>query len=419
MTTESILLRDLSTEWAKLSVHKEHGGFAAVEKALKMDSDAIIDEVKRASLRGRGGAGFPAGVKWGFVPKDSEKPKYLVVNADEGEPGTFKDRYFLGVDPYPLLEGCIICSYALNLNTCYIYVRGEFADEIQVLEDAIAQAYEAGYFGKNILGTGFDLECYVHPGAGAYICGEETALLNSLEGKAGQPRLKPPFPAVEGLFGCPTVINNVETLANVPHIIENGAEWFVSKGIEGEGGTRIVGVSGHVNKPGLYEVPVGVNMRSIIDDLCGGTLDGRKIVAVIPGGTSCPIMRPEELDVPVDIESLKAIGSMAGTGGMIVICEPTPLLEVMLRVSRFYAHESCGQCTPCREGTGWLVRILEKIHAGEGTRAEMDLLLDAANKIEGNTICALGEAAAWPVQSFVRKFPEEIERYLKEDVQVA
>jgi NADH-quinone oxidoreductase subunit F len=413
------LLRDASKDWTDLQVHLSQGGFAAVRKAFGMSSDAIIDEVKRSNLRGRGGAGFPTGVKWSFVPKESDKPKYLAVNGDESEPGTFKDRYWLEKDPYPLIEGCIICAFALGIHTAYIYIRGEMLPQIRQMERAVAQCRKAGLIGKNILGTGFDLDIWVHPGAGAYICGEETAMLSSIEGTAGQPKLKPPFPAVEGLFGCPTVINNVETLACVPAIIERGGEWFAALGPERNGGTKVFCVSGHVKKPGLYELPLGVTLREVIYEHCGGTLDDRPLKAVIPGGSSCPVLTPDEIDTHADFDSMAKAGTMLGTAGTIVICEPTSLVEVLIRIAHFYAHESCGQCTPCREGTGWMLRILHDIQKGIATEADVDLLVDAANHIEGNTICGLGDAAAWPVQSFVRKFRDEFVRHVRKSGEVS
>ncbi len=413
MTAERFLLRDPSLDWRSLDVHLAHGGFEAVRKAFAMEPDAIVEEVKRSNLRGRGGAGFPTGVKWGFVPKQSDKPKYLVINADEGEPGTFKDRYWLEKDPFPLIEGCIICARALDMHTCYIYMRGEFLDQMKVVEDAIRQCEERGFLGDDILGSGFSLRIYVHPGAGAYICGEETALLNSIEGKRGWPRLKPPFPAVEGLFACPTVVNNVETIAAIPQIILRGGDWFAGLGPPRNGGTKVFCVSGHVKKPGLYELPLGTTYREIIYEHCGGTLDDRPIKAVIPGGSSCPPLTADELDVPADFDSVAKAGSMLGTGGVIVICEPTPLLEVLRRIAHFYHHESCGQCTPCREGTGWLQRMLDALHEGSAPDDVLDLLVDAASYIEGDTICALGDAAAWPVKGFIAKFPEEFRQALR------
>ncbi|MFT7621949.1 MAG: NADH-quinone oxidoreductase subunit F [Myxococcota bacterium] len=373
----------------------------------------LIAEVKAANLRGRGGAGFPAGLKWTFVPQNIDKPKYLVINADEGEPGTFKDRYWLEHDPHPLIEGCILTAFALNMNTCYVYVRGEFIRPARNLEAAIQEARDRGYLGKNILGTGFDLDIHVHLGAGAYICGEETALIESLEGKPGQPRLKPPFPAVVGVFGCPTLVNNVETIVNVPLILEVGAEKYTSWGTERNGGTKVFCVSGHVKKPGLYEFPLGgVTMRELIYDHCGGILDDRELKGVIPGGASCPIISPDEIDVSLDFDTLKSVGSMLGTAGVMVIAEPTCIVRALLRLSSFYAHETCGQCTPCREGTGWLVRILRAIEEGRGRPEHLDMLLSICGQIEGNTICAHGDAAAWPVQGVLKKYYDEVKAHV-------
>ena len=412
--TYDFLLRDgHDSDYTDLKAYKKAGGYKAVKKAHKMGPDAVVEEIKQGTVRGRGGAGFPAGVKWGFVPKETDKPKYLVVNADEGEPGTFKDRYFLTMDPHRLIEGCIICSMSLNIHTVYIYIRGEFFEQIRIVEKAIADCIADGIVGANVMGTGYKLDVYVHPGAGAYICGEETALLESLEGKPGQPRLKPPFPAVVGVFGCPTVINNVETLAAVPLIIEHGAKWWMDLGEEGDGGTRLVGVSGHVNKPGLYELSTGVHMDKVIHEVAGGVLEGRAIKAVIPGGSSCPVLTAEEIkDLPMTVQSLAAIDSMLGTCGIIVIAEGTCLVKCLQRISHFYAHESCGQCTPCREGTGWLARILDGLEAGHGKQADIDLLIDVANNIGGNTICALGDAAQLPVVSFVGKFREDFQAHI-------
>ncbi len=390
------------------------GDYSRLKAWMKPDRKAeIIAEVKAANLRGRGGAGFPAGVKWGFVPPGGDKPKYLVVNADEGEPGTFKDRYWLEHDPHPLIEGCILTCYALNINTCYIYLRGEFMRPRDNTDAAIQAAYDKGYLGKNILGTGFDLDIYTHLGAGAYICGEETALIESLEGKPGQPRLKPPFPAVVGVFGCPTLVNNVETIVNVPLILEKGGDEFHSWGTERNGGTKVFCVSGHVKKPGLYEFPLGkVTLRELIYDHCGGILDDRELKGVIPGGASCPVVGPDDIDVPLDFDALKSVGSMLGTAGVMVIAEPTCIIQALLRLSEFYMHETCGQCTPCREGTGWLVRILKAIEAGRGRIEQLDMLLDVCGQIEGNTICAHGDAAAWPVQGVMRKFYDEVKTHI-------
>ncbi|MCB9736293.1 MAG: NADH-quinone oxidoreductase subunit NuoF [Deltaproteobacteria bacterium] len=413
VTTYDHLLRDKhGKDYRDLAVYRAAGGYRAVLKAKELGPEAVVGEMKKASVRGRGGAGFPAGIKWGFVPKDTDKPKYLVVNGDEGEPGTFKDNYFLSHDPHRLLEGCIICSHALGIETCYIYIRGEFFQQIATVERAIADCYKAGILGANSMGTGKRMDIHVHSGAGAYICGEETALLESLEGKPGQPRLKPPFPAVVGAFGCPTVINNVETLSTVPLIIEHGADWFLGLGVERDGGSRIVGVSGHVKRPGLFEVGVGANMKDIIYELAGGILEDRALKAVIPGGSSCPIMTPDEIDVPMTVDAVRDAGSMLGTCGIIVIAEGTCLVRCLQRISHFYAHESCGQCTPCREGTGWLARIVDDIEAGRGRQEDLDMLLNIADQIGGNTICALGDAAALPVLSFVKKFRADFQAHV-------
>ncbi len=413
VTQHDFLLRHKhGKDYRQLDVYRAAGGYKAVKKALTLGPDAVLAEMKKASVRGRGGAGFPAGIKWGFVPKDTSKPKYLVVNADEGEPGTFKDNYFLSEDPHRLIEGCIICMLTLGIGTCYIYIRGEFFKQIATTDAAIQQCYAAGILGDNASGSGRRLDIHVHTGAGAYICGEETALLESLEGKPGQPRLKPPFPAVVGAFGCPTVINNVETLATVPLIIEHGADWFLGLGVERDGGSRIVGISGHVKRPGLYEVGVGVTLYDMIYGPGGGVLEDRAIKAVIPGGSSCPVLTADELDVPMTVDGMAKAGSMLGTCGIIVIAEGTCLVKCLQRISHFYAHESCGQCTPCREGTGWLARILDDLEAGRAQQADLDVLLDVADQIFGNTICALGDAAALPVQSFVRKFRAEFEAHV-------
>jgi NADH-quinone oxidoreductase subunit F len=412
-TYDFLLRSSHGKDYTDLAVYEAAGGYKAARKALEMGPDAVLAEVKKASVRGRGGAGFPAGIKWGFVPKDTSKPKYLVVNGDEGEPGTFKDNYYLSQDPHRLIEGCIICMTTLGIQTTYVYIRGEFFKQIETCEKAIAQCYAAGILGDNALGTGKRLDVYVHTGAGAYICGEETALLESLEGKPGQPRLKPPFPAVVGAFGCPTVINNVETLASVPVIIEHGADWFLSLGVERDGGSRIVGISGHVKRPGLYEVGVGVSLRDMIYGPGGGVLEDRAIKAVIPGGSSCPVLSADEIDVPMTVDAMMKAGTMLGTCGIIVIAEGTCLVKCLSRLNHFYAHESCGQCTPCREGTGWLARIVDDIEAGRATKADLDTLLDVADQIGGNTICALGDAASLPVQSFLRKFRKEFEAHIE------
>ncbi|MDH4271853.1 MAG: NADH-quinone oxidoreductase subunit NuoF [Candidatus Aminicenantes bacterium] len=411
---EKVLTRHFDMEGiTRLDTYRREGGYAAVEKALKkMKPAEVMEEVKKASLRGRGGAGFPAGVKWGFVPQNVPKPKYLCVNADEGEPGTFKDRYLMTHDPHLLLEGIIIASYAVGIHAAFIYIRGEYEAVAQRLEEAIAEASGNGYLGRDILGTGFDLEVVVHRGAGAYICGEETALLESLEGKRGHPRLKPPFPASIGLFQCPTVINNVETLSNVPLIILNGANWFLKKGLPKDGGTRIFGVSGMVKKPGIYELPVGTNLRAIIFEYAGGMKDGKELKAVIPGGMSAPILKEDEIDLPMDGDSVVGAGSMLGSAAVIVIDRETAILDVLKAVAKFYAHESCGQCTPCRIGTSWINKIVERLASGEGEKSDIDTIIRLASNIKGQTLCPLGDAAALPILSICQKFRQELEGYL-------
>ncbi|MCX7974533.1 MAG: NADH-quinone oxidoreductase subunit NuoF, partial [Candidatus Aminicenantes bacterium] len=369
---EKVLSRDFETpNLYSLEVYLKKGGYQAVRKALDLKPEEIIDEVKRANLRGRGGAGFPAGLKWSFVPK-VDKPKYLCVNADEGEPGTFKDRFIMTHNPHLLIEGIIITSYAVGIHLAFIYIRGEYEKIAQRLEKAIEEARSYGYLGENILGRGFNLEVIVHRGAGAYICGEETALLESLEGKRGHPRLKPPFPASIGLFQMPTVINNVETIANIPLIILNGADWFIKLGQPKDGGTRLFSLSGMVEKPGVYELPVGTSLKKIIFDYAGGIKNGRKLKAVIPGGMSSPILLPEEIDVPMDCESVASKGSMMGSAAIIVIDETVPIIEVLKCITKFYSHESCGQCTPCRIGTSWIDKIVKRISLGQGRKGDLD-----------------------------------------------
>jgi len=398
----------------QIEVYLKQDGYQAVEKALKeMKPAQILDEVKKANLRGRGGAGFPAGVKWGFVPQEVDKPKYLCVNADEGEPGTFKDRYIMSHNPHLLLEGIIIASYCVGINTAFIYIRGEYESIALRLEQAISEAYQKGFLGKDILKSGFDLNVYIHRGAGAYICGEETALLESLEGKRGHPRLKPPFPASVGLFQCPTVINNVETLSNVPHIILKGAEWFCQQGLPKDGGTRIFGISGPVKKPGIYELPLGTNLKDIIFKQAGGMKDGKKLKAVIPGGMSAPILKADEIDIPMDFDSLMAAGSMLGSGAIIVIDEETSMLDVLKVVAKFYSHESCGQCTPCRVGNSWINKIVKRIATGKGKKQDIDNIIRLASNIKGKTLCPLGDAAAMPVLSISQKFRGELESYIE------
>lgn len=399
-----------------LEKYEKIGGYKALKKALSMEGDAIIDEVKKSNLRGRGGAGFPTGLKWSFLPTESDVPKYLVINADEGEPGTWKDRWIMELDPHRLLEGCLIAAHALNLRATYIYVRGEMLLAIERLEEAIREAYAKGYAGENVMGSGLTHDIYVHRGAGAYICGEETALIESLEGKAGKPRLKPPFPAVVGVFGCPTVVNNVETIAWVPTVLDRGGDWFADAGSERNGGPKILQLSGRVNNPGIYEVPNGMSLRDAIysPEFGGGLRDGKKLKAVIPGGLSCPLLTPDEIDVGMDFDQLIEAGSMAGTAGVVVIDEDACMVRMALRTARFYAHESCGQCTPCREGTGWVERIIEKIEAGMGQKSDLQLLEDICDNVQGNTICPLGDAMAMPIRSYVQKFADEFLRHIEE-----
>jgi len=388
------------------------GGYKAWKKVLNGDlsPEAVIDEVKASGLRGRGGAGFPTGLKWSFMPKDPGIQKYLVCNSDESEPGTCHDRDILRYNPHSLIEGMAIAAYAMGANIAYNYIRGEFLGEpVPRFEAALKEAYEAGWLGQNIQNSGISVDIHTFIGAGAYICGEETALLESLEGKQGKPRFKPPFPANYGLYGAPTTINNTQSLASVPAIIRNGAKWFLDLGAEGSGGTAIFSISGHVEKPGNYEVPLGIPFKELLE-VAGGIRGGKKLKAVIPGGSSVPVLPAEMvMDLTMDFDTLRNAKSGLGTGAMIVMDETTCMVKVLKRISRFYFAESCGQCTPCREGTGWLYRVLARIVDGKGREEDIDMLVDVANKIEGHTICALGDAAAWPVQSFIRHFRHEFE----------
>jgi len=387
------------------------GGYKALPKALGLKPEDIVKEVKDSEVRGRGGAGFPCGMKWSFLDKKSGKPVYLVCNADESEPGTFKDRQLIHYDPHQLIEGILVSCYAVGAKVAYIYIRGEFPRGAQILLRAIEEARAKNFLGKNILGKGVDCEIYVHRGAGAYICGEETGLIESLEGKRAYPRIKPPFPAVIGLFGCPTVVNNVETLSNVPHILNNGAAWFKAMGVPGSTGTRLVCVSGPVNRPGYYEFEMGkLTMRQLLYDLCGGLKDGKQLKGVVPGGSSMPVLKADQIDVALDFESLRKAGTMAGSGGIIVLDESADIVNATFNVAKFYAHESCGQCTPCREGTLWMEKMLHRIQEGGGRPGDVDLLWEVADNIDGKTICPLGEAAAWPVKAFVTKFRSEFEK---------
>jgi NADH-quinone oxidoreductase subunit F len=414
--TEIILLRNIDHPNSEsISVYREHGGYKALSKALReMKPNEIVEEVKKSGVRGRGGAGFPAGLKWSFVPKESDKPKYLCCNADEGEPGTFKDRVLIEKDPHQLIEGIVMSCYAIGIHTAYIYIRGEFVKGARILDQAISEAYKNGFLGKNILGSGFDIDLYVHRGAGAYICGEETALMESLEGKRGNPRNKPPFPAVIGLYGGPTVINNVETLSNIPHIVAKGGEWYASIGTEKSTGTKLFCISGHVQKPGVYELPLGVPLKELIYDVAGGMRKGHRLKAVIPGGSSTPILTAEEAEkVTLDYESLEALGTALGSGAVIVMDETACIVRSTWRLSKFYEHESCGQCTPCREGTAWMEKILARIVRGEGRLEDIDLLVDICDNIFGNTLCPMGDAATGPVSSTIRKFRNEYDYFIE------
>jgi len=398
-----------------LDVYAELGGYQALRKAFSMPKEEIVEEVRKANLRGRGGAGFPAGVKWGFLPKDLSQPRVLVINADEGEPGTFKDRLIMSRGPHLLVEGIVITCFALEIHRCYIYIRGEFVREARILEGALDEAHAKGYLGADILGTGFALDVTVHRGAGAYICGEETSTINSLEGKRGWPRVKPPFPATVGAFGLPTLVNNVETISDVPWIVIHGGDAFAALGgAEKNGGTRLVGVSGPVNRPGIYELPAAVSLREVIYTHAGGLKDGKALKAVIPGGSSTPVLRADEIDVTMDIESMQKAGTMAGTCGVIVLPEGTCMVRALSVLLNFYAHESCGQCTPCREGTGWLARLMRRIETGEGRPGDLELAMDLCDNMLGRTICALADAAVMPVQSFLWKFREEFELHIAE-----
>ena len=401
-------------ESANLAAARKRGDWHNTKEFLDHGAEWLIAQVKDSGLRGRGGAGFPTGMKWSFVPKKADpkegKPHYLVINADESEPGTCKDREIIRRDPHKLLEGCLLAARAVNANTCYIYIRGEYYNEAVALQKAIDEAYEAKLIGKNACGSGWDLDIYVHRGAGAYICGEETALLESLEGNKGQPRLKPPFPALIGLYGCPTVINNVESIAVVPTILRRGPSWFAGIGREKNTGTKIFCISGHVNKPCNVEEEMGISLRELIDKHAGGVRGGwDNLLAVIPGGSSVPMITKEVCDtVLMDFDSLKAVGTGLGTAGVIVMDKSTDVIAAIARLSHFYKHESCGQCTPCREGTGWMMRIMDRMIEGKAEIKEIDQLYDLTKQIEGHTICALGDAAAWPVQGLIKNFRGEM-----------
>ncbi|MDX6236811.1 MAG: NADH-quinone oxidoreductase subunit [Kribbellaceae bacterium] len=401
----------LSNNWDQirswqLSSYERSGGYSALRTALGMQPADVVTAVKDSGLRGRGGAGFPTGMKWSFIPQDNPKPKYLVVNADESEPGTCKDIPLMLASPHTLVEGVIISAYAIRASTAFIYVRGEVLHVVRRLQQAVEEAKLAGYIGTNILNTGYDLDVIVHAGAGAYICGEETALLDSLEGRRGQPRLRPPFPAVAGLYGCPTVINNVESIASVPAIIKNGADWFASMGTEKSKGPTIYSLSGHVTRPGQYEAPMGITLRQLLE-LAGGVREGHELKFWTPGGSSTPILTADHLDVPLDYEGVSAAGSLLGTKALQIFDETTCVVRATLRWTEFYKHESCGKCTPCREGTWWLVQILERLEAGKGTEADLETLLDLCDNIFGRSFCALADGATAPITSSIQHFKDE------------
>jgi NADH-quinone oxidoreductase subunit F len=389
-------------------------GYEGLRKALTLKPNDIIEQVKASGLRGRGGAGFPTGMKWQFVLKDTPKPKYICCNADESEPGTFKDHVLMERNPHLLIEGCAISCYAIGAKVAYIYIRGEFYHVQQILEAEIEKAYTAGYLGKNIFGSGFDCDVFVHRGAGAYEAGEETALIESLEGKRAQPRLKPPFPAVEGLYNCPTAVNNVETLCNVPLVILNGAEWFAKLGPEKNGGPKLFCVSGHVKKPGVYEASMNTTLRELIYDYAGGVRGDRQLKAIIPGGSSVPLMLPEQLDTPASFDAIQKAGSLLGSAGLIVLDDTVCMVWLAMNLLHFYRHESCGKCTPCREGCDWLYKLLQRLERGEGREKDLDLLFGVSNNIIGKTLCAFGDAAATPVLSTMKLFRPEYEAHVRE-----
>ena len=414
---EKILLRNIDVpDLHALTTYTSRGGYRSWQEVVQnIKPEQLIELVKASGLRGRGGAGFPTGMKWSFVPKDNPKPKYLVCNADESEPGTFKDRLLIEKDPHAIIEGTLIAAYGIQSHTAFIYIRGELVFGATRLERAVEEAYHAGYIGKDILGSGYDLDLIVHRGAGAYICGEETALLSSLEGSRGWPKVKPPFPATHGLFGCPTVVNNVETLAALPWIIAHGSAAYAAMGTEKSKGTKLFSVSGHVAKPGVYEVEMGYPFKRFLDEDCGGVPNGKKLKGVIPGGGSMPVLRPEEIEkVNLDYESVQAAGSLLGSGGVIVMDETTCMVRAAWNLARFFAHESCGQCSPCREGCHWMEKIFHRIERGDGERNDLDLILNISGNIMGNTICPFGDAAAMPAAAFIKKYRDEFDAHIAE-----
>ena len=415
---EKLLLRNIGVPGSDtLATYQSRGGYASWRKVVEsMKPEQLIDEVKASGLRGRGGAGFPTGMKWSFVPKDNPKPKYLVCNADESEPGTFKDRLLIEQDPHAVIEGTLIAAFAIQSHTAFIYIRGEMVFGTRQLERAVDEAYRAGLLGKNIFGSSYDLDLIVHRGAGAYICGEETALLSSLEGGRGWPKVKPPFPATHGLFGCPTVVNNVETLAVLPWILERGAAAYGAMGTEKSKGTKLFSVSGHIAKPGVYEVEMGYPFKKFLDEDCGGVANGKKLKGVIPGGASMPVLKPDEIEkVNLDYESVAAAGSLLGSGGVIVMDETTCMVRAAWSIARFFAHESCGQCSPCREGCHWMEKIFQRVEHGQGQKSDLDLILNISGNIMGNTICPFGDAAAMPAAAFIRKYRDEFEAHIAEN----
>ena len=409
-----LLLPPVGQNWSRIADYRANGGYKAAEKALReMKPEEIVELVKSSGLRGRGGAGFPAGVKWGFLPKDGRRPRYIACNADESEPATFKDRQILELNPHKLIEGLLIAAWANTIDAAYVYMRGEYRGAFESLSTAIAEAYDAGYLGKNVLGTGMDFDIHIHRGAGAYICGEETGLLESLEGRKGQPRKRPPFPAVSGLWQRPTIVNNVETMSHVSHIVANGAEWFQKIGVAKSTGTTIFGVSGDVVRPGTYELPLGTPLRELVFDYAGGIPEGRALKAVIPGGVSCPVLTPEQaMQVNMDHHALSLAGSMLGTGGIVVLDERHCMVRAALVISRFFRHESCGQCTQCREGTGWLHKLMVSLEAGTGTMSDLEAIDEVTRFMDGRTICALSDAAAWGSGWFLRRFRQEFEDHV-------
>jgi NADH-quinone oxidoreductase subunit F len=417
---EPIVIPDIP-DLHKIDVYEKHDGYEAFRKILtdreKWSREAVTNEVKAANIRGRGGAGFNAGLKWSFMPKPDGRPRYLACNGDESEPGTFKDRNIFEFNPHLFIEGALIAAYAMTIDTIYVYIRGEYINWVHIFEKAVREAYDRGYLGENVLDSGLDVEMQVTYGAGAYICGEETGMLESLEGKRGYPRIKPPFPAQKGLWNNPTTVNNIETLANAALVMRHGADWYQSIGVEGHPGPVLYGISGDVNKPGVYEYPAGMSIMTLINEVAGGMRDGKKLKALIPGGASTPILRADQLEgVNMDANSLNEAGTMMGTAGMVVMNEDTDMVELLWRISHFFKHESCGQCTPCRDGTGWAEKILLKIRDGEGEIKDLDLLLDLTTMMEGRTICALADAAAWPVRHTINRFRHEFEARCKKSV---